>query len=419
MKGSRDARRRARRSISPRAGAGAGVRRFYLAPRRVFLPVALIGAVLVIAVVIKIGSGGRSSSPSAVAVGSSHPAAGARAPAALRGASPEHAAGTSSRGLGRALGETIISRMSGTAPSPALLARVRAGRLGGVILFSENFAAGSTEAASAIDQLQRAARAAGTWPLLVMTDQEGGEVRRLAGAPPRLAPREMASTQTAHSEGVAAGRALKGIGVNVDLAPVADVEQLSGSFLGARSFGSSPRLVAEHACAFARGLGESGIDYTLKHFPGLGTASSSTDLGPVSIGTSARVLRSNYSAYRLCGHGPRALVMISSASYPALTRTETPALDSSEIYRAELGRAGVHAVTISDDLQAGAVAGLEHPASRALGAGLDLLLYAQSERAAEEAYGKLDVELRSGGLSTERVRQAGEEIDRLKAGLAK
>lgn len=324
----------------------------------------------------------------------------------------------SDRQLGRDLGETIVTRLNGTTASPALLARVRAGRVGGVILFAENFAAGTAAATRTISRLQNVARASGTWPLLIMTDQEGGEVRRLAGSPPRLAPRQMTSVEVAHSEGLATGNALRGVGVNVDLAPVADVEQIAGSFLAARSFGSSPRLVAQRACAFAHGLEEAGVGYTLKHFPGLGTATASTDTVPVSVTTQASVLRANYAAYRRCGHGPRTLVMVSSASYPRLTGTETPALEASEIYSGEFHRAGIEAVTISDDLQAGALAELEHPALNALRAGLDLLLYAQSERVSSEAYEKLDVELRDGSLPAARIRQAAVAITHLKETLA-
>jgi beta-N-acetylhexosaminidase len=390
-------------------------------PRRAFLPVVLVGAALAIAILLGAAfrSGGHTSHPSALDARAARVVVGGRASTTARRSHSSRATGASGDGLGHALGETIVSRMSGTEPSSGLLERVRAGRLGGVILFSENFAAGPAKVASAIDELQREARSAGTWPLLIMTDQEGGEVRRLADAPPKLAPAEMSSTGTAHSEGVAAGRALKSVGVNVDLAPVADVEQLSGSFLGERSFGGSPQLVAARACAFAQGLSDAGVDYTLKHFPGLGTASGSTDVGPVSVGTRASVLRANYAAYRRCARGSRALVMISNASYPTLTGADTPALDSPEVYRTELGRAGVKAVTISDDLQAGGVAGLEHPALRALSAGLDILLYAQSERAADEAYGKLEAEIQGGSLSAARVRHAAAEIARLKTGLIK
>jgi beta-N-acetylhexosaminidase len=396
------------------------------APRRALLFAALIGTVLILGTIVGIviipsgrahrGGTSRTSTFSKV---TARATAGGQTPTALKRQWSRHATTTATRDAERDLGEMIVSRLGGTVPSPALLARVRAGQLGGVILFSENFAAGSTAAAHAIGELQQAARSTGTWPLLIMTDQEGGEVRRLADAPPKLAPREMASWEIAHSEGLATGRVLKSVGVNIDLAPVADVEQVPGSFLAARSFGASPQIVAARACAFARGLSEAGIGYTLKHFPGLGTASSSTDTGPVSIGTPASALRANYAAYSRCGHGDRTLVMISSAAYPTLTGTEVPALDAPEVYRQELRRAGIQAVTISDDLQAGALTSQEHPALRALRAGLDLLLYAQSEHASSEAYAELDDDLHNGNLSAARVQQAADAITHLKAALAK
>ncbi len=391
--------------------------------RLAFLPVALIAAVLLLVAVIGILTRSDSADHAANIAEPSTPAAPAPAlmhhqSSAVTGA-PHSPGRSATRLLDRDLGETIISRLSGTAASAALLARIRAGQLGGVILFADNFAAGPTTAANTIRQLQHAAHVAGTWPLLIMTDQEGGEVRRLAAAPPNLAPRQMTGAQIAHSEGLATGSALRSIGVNVDLAPVADVEQIAGSFLAARSFGSSPQLVAQRACAFAQGLSETGVDYTLKHFPGLGTAPASTDTAPVTVPTAAVTLRANYAAYHRCGRGPRTLVMISSASYPSLTDNEIPALDAPEIYRKELHKARIEAVTISDDMQAGALANLEHPALHALRAGLDMLLYAQSEQASDEAYGKLDAALHDGRLPATRVQQAADAITRVKAALAK
>ncbi len=387
-------------------------------PRLAFLPAVLLGTVLLLVAIIGILTRGGSAHHTAGVSGIPERAASSPAPIAQI---PHHArtVNAATRQLEHDLGETIITRLNGNTASPALLARVRAGQLGGVILFTENFAAGLAAVTRTIGQLQHAARTAGAWPLLIMTDQEGGEVRRLAAAPPRLAPRQMTSTRVAHDEGLAAGNALKSIGVNVDLAPVADVEQTTDSFLAARSFGSSAQLVAQRACAFAQGLSETGIGYTLKHFPGLGTAPASTDIVPVIVPTAAVTLRANYAAYRSCGHGPRALVMISSASYPSLTGSETPALEVPEIYQTELRHAGIKAATISDDLQAGALSGLEHPALHALRAGLDLLLYAQSEQVSGEAYGRLDVELHNGSLRAASVQRAAITITRLKAALAK
>lgn len=313
----------------------------------------------------------------------------------------------------------IVARLTGTTAEPSVLDRIRAGEIGGVILYAESFASGTAQAAAMIEELQSAARSAGTWPLLVMTDQEGGEVRRIANAPPQLAPREMTSISIAHREGLETGSALRRIGLNVDLAPVSDVEQLADSFLGARSFGPEASAVGERACAFAEGLAQAGIAYTLKHFPGLGTAEGNTDDGPVTVETPANILRANYAAYRRCGRGSHALVMVSNAGYPTLTGNATPAVMSPEIFGREMTIARISAVTISDDLQAGALVDQVHPALHAINAGLDLLLYAQTPEASMEAYATLDADLELGKLSLRRVTEASEAIRQLKATLAR
>lgn len=312
------------------------------------------------------------------------------------------------------LGQMIVARFAGTSPSVSLLARIRAGQVGGVILFADNVTAGLDTARRAIDEMQRAAAQGGNPPLLVMTDQEGGEVTRLPG-PPTLAASQMTSPAIAFSQGRATGRLLRSVGVNVDLAPVADVERVPGSFLGTRSFGSSPSAVAADACAFARGLASEQVAYTLKHFPGLGRATESTDVAPVSILADPGALRSDYAAYESCGHGPLALVMISSAIYPALTGP-LPAVMSPLTYRRELpdATAGSPVVTISDDLQAGALAGQSAPARQAIDAGLDLLLYAGSEQGSADAYAVLLDGARAGLVTKLRIRAAYDAIAGLK-----
>jgi beta-N-acetylhexosaminidase len=283
-----------------------------------------------------------------------------------------------------------------------------------VILFGDNTAAGLEATRRAVGELQVAARQGGNPPLLIMTDQEGAAVRRLPG-PPELAPADMSSTAVARAQGAAAGRLLRSVGVNVDLAPVADVERASGSFLGTRSFGPNPAVVAARACAFARGLESAGVAYTLKHFPGLGLAEASTDVQRVSILAPAAALRTDYAAYRACGSSPDAMIMISSATYPSLTRS-APAVTSPEIYSHELpialGQAG-H-LTISDALDTPALAGQRTPALRAIGAGLDLALLSGSERESGLAYGQLLAAARGGALPESRLRSAVHAVEGLK-----
>lgn len=321
--------------------------------------------------------------------------------------------------LARMLGQMIVSRLAGSTPSPALLRRVRLGEVGGVILFSESFAGGPSAARAAISALQRAARAGGNPPLLVMTDQEGGEVRRLQWAPPLRAAAQMRSAALARREGEATGRALRAVGVNLDLAPVADVVHVASSFLGTRSFGSTATQVTERACSFATGLARAGVGYTLKHFPGLGWASASTDVRPVVIGLPASILRTDYEPYLACGSSPDGIVMVNNAIYPHLSSGGAPAVLAPQTYTRELPIAVNRSpVTISDDLQAGALVDQRNVPERAVRAGLDMLMFAQTEAASQAAYETLLADVRGGGVRQARVQAAYEAILAFKAQVA-
>lgn len=282
-------------------------------------------------------------------------------------------------------GELVISGVDGTKPTRSLLRRAEVGQIAGVILMGR-----STRSAAQVTaltaELQAAAARGGQPPLLVMTDQEGGTVRRLAFARPSLSARAMAGLgmDGVRTQGHGTGDDLRKVGINVDLAPVADVPSGARSFLGTRAFGTTPSAVARNACAFAEGLAKGGVVATLKHFPGLGAAGTvNTDDASVTIRTSRTQLERAWTTYRQCGASlgtappagvPAApLVMVSSAAYPALTGS-TPAVLSSATYRAarSLGAEGPY---VTDALEAGALRGRVKVASRAVTAGAHLLLY--------------------------------------------
>jgi beta-N-acetylhexosaminidase len=314
----------------------------------------------------------------------------------------------------------IVARFRGSSPPGGFLARVRAGQIGAVILFSENGTGDPAAVRSTVGRLQSAAAAGSNPPLLIMADQEGGAVKRMRWAPPRLAPAAMDSPALARAEGALTGRALRSAGVNVDLAPVADVERVPRSFLGSRAFGATSSATGTRACAFASGLEAAGVAFTLKHFPGLGRAGASTDVRPVTIAAPAKAIRGDYAAYRHCGSARSALVMISSAAYPTLTGGAVPAVMAPEIYRRELPLASrAEPVTISDDLQASALTGQRSPAARAVDSGLDMLLYAETERGSAEAFEKLRGELRQGIVSRAAVERAASAVGDLKALVAR
>jgi beta-N-acetylhexosaminidase len=274
------------------------------------------------------------------------------------------------------IGRRLIVRMEAEA-SPTLRRQAARGEIGGVILFPPP----GTEVADR----QRAASSAGEPPLIVAIDQEGGDVKRLPELPPEMAPPEIAAQgpAAAREQGLATGRALTRIGVNVDLAPVLDVPATADSFVASRSFGSTPASAAENGAAFAAGLAEGGVAATAKHFPGLGRSAVNTDLEPSEVVATEAELRADLEPFERAIADGIALVMLSNATYPPLDR-RLPAFASEPIaaslLRGELGFAGV---TITDDLDAGAVTARfdrEEAARVGVSGGSDLLLFAQTSR---------------------------------------
>ena len=140
-------------------------------------------------------------------------------------------------------GQRLIVAFSGTTAKPPLLARIRAGQVGGVILFGGNIRS-AAQLRRLTARLQRAARAGGRPRLLIATDQEGGLVRRLPWAPPKASAQQLGATSAAHVQAVGhrAGSALRAAGVNLDLAPVADVPSSPSNFLRTqhRAFSDQP-----------------------------------------------------------------------------------------------------------------------------------------------------------------------------------
>ena len=323
---------------------------------------------------------------------------------------------TAPRGdLLRDLGQKIMSRMAGTSPGPDLLRRVRAGSVGGIILFGDNIRSLS-QISDAVAQLQAAAQAGGNPPLLIAVDQEGGDVKRFGSLPPSVSAAQMGTPAAARDQGRRTATALAGLGVTVNLAPVADVPTSSQSFLGTRAFGRTPQSVAAMACGFARGLVEGGVAPALKHFPGLGAAGANTDLAAVRIEASAATLRQGYAPYERCA-SEAGLVMVASASYPALTGPG-PAVLERATYTRELPRAGFSGATISDDLQTPALASSPQVAVRAADAGLDVLLFAKTEAAAAQGFEQMRAAVNDGRLTRAQIARSADRVRALKEAFA-
>jgi beta-N-acetylhexosaminidase len=282
-------------------------------------------------------------------------------------------------------GQRVIYSYPGLTPPPALLTAISAGQAAGVIFFGDNISS-ETQIASVTAQLARA-NAAGPVraPLLLMTDQEGGLVRRLPGAP-TLSEKQIGRSPQAQIDasraGSGAGQNLSGVGMNVNLAPVLDVFYQAGNFIdrSERSYGSDAGSVASLGRAFIAAQQMNHVAATAKHFPGLGaaTAGQNTDLGPVTLTQSLSTLRAvDEAPYRTAIAAGVRLVMVSWAVYPALDAA-LPAGLSSAVVQGELRqRLGFTGVTITDALEAGGISasyGTGQRAVMAAAAGMDLIL---------------------------------------------
>ena len=300
----------------------------------------------------------------------------------------------------RLTGQMLVVRMEATATGD-LRARVRAGELGGVILFPPE-GTDPDALGEQVAKLRDAAARAGTPAPLVAIDQEGGEVKRLPSVPPERSPAAIArgGEEAARSEGQATGRALRELGIDVDLAPVLDVPAVDEAFIASRAYGEDPRQVASLGVAFGTALQAEGVAATAKHFPGLGLATDNTDLGASAVDARRGELAPGLEPFAAASDAGFDLVMVGNATYPALDAAR-PASQSPRVVDGLLrGQLGIDGAVITDDLGAGALtaAGLDEGAATvgAARAGADLLLLALSDGAA--AHGALLRALERGQL---------------------
>jgi beta-N-acetylhexosaminidase len=329
-------------------------------------------------------------------------------------------------------GQRVIYSYSGLTPPARLLRRIRHGQVAGVIFFGQNIS-GRSQIRRVAAQLQRADRSSLNpvrEPLLLMTDQEGGLVRRLPGSPKKSEKQIGESANpgsAARNAGRGAGRNLLGVGLNVNLAPVLDVYRKAGNFIDefGRSYSMDPNVVSALGADFIKAQQAKGVAATGKHFPGLGAArtSQNTDERPVTLNLSKSHIRTiDEFPYQAAIAAGVKLIMVSWASYPALG-SHRPAGLSSKVVQGELRqRLGFTGVTITDALEAGGLVHYGSVAKRsvlAATAGMDLLLC--SEQHTSQGIKALDALLggyRDGTLNQSDFQAAAARVIALRASLA-
>ncbi len=326
-------------------------------------------------------------------------------------------------------GQRVIGSYPGLTPPASLFTAIENGQLAGVIFFGENISS-EVQIAGVIARLRRAqAQSPVQLPLLLMTDQEGGLVRRLPGAP-ALSEKQIGQSSdpvaAAAAAGTGAGQNLAGVGMNVNLAPVLDVYDKAGNFIDQyqRSYSSNPAVAAECGHAFITAQQQAGVAATAKHFPGLGSATKNqnTDNGPVTLTVSLAKLRAvDEVPYSRAVSAGVKLVMVSWAVYPALDAKLPAGLSPAVIGQELRGRNAFAGVTITDALESGALSAFGPAGRRAVsaaGAGMDLILCsARDASQGKAATAALAGALSGGQLDPAAFDAAVNRVTTLRAGL--
>lgn len=324
--------------------------------------------------------------------------------------------------LAAAVNGVLLAGFTGTEP-PGWLLDAAADGLAGVVYFAHNTPDLATTAALS-DRLH-AARA----DLLIAVDEEGGDVSRLQAAAGSALPGAGAlgvvdDPELTREAGRALGDLLAATGVDLDLAPVLDVNSAADNpVIGVRAFGATPGVVARHGVAFLAGLHEAGVTACGKHFPGHGATVVDSHLAlPVVPGDLATVEARDLPPFAAAVAAGIDALMTGHVVVPALgSAPGTPAtLDAGVIARARA--LGLRGPVITDALDMGAVArdpGFGEACVRALQAGADLLCLGTTRDRDDEAlyrsaHAVVTAAVRSGRLGDERLAEASGRTARLR-----
>lgn len=326
--------------------------------------------------------------------------------------------------LRQKIGQMLLCGFHGTEMSPELERLVRERQIGGVIYFARNVES-AAQVAKLSGELQRAAADSGCVPLWISIDQEGGMVARItegvALTPGNMAVAAAGSPEAAEELAFISGHELKALGINLNFAPVLDVNNNPlNPVIGVRSYGESPELAAEFGARAIRGLQNAGVAATAKHFPGHGdtTVDSHLDLPTVAHGRERMERVELVPFKRAVAEGVDA-IMTAHIRFPALEPSGLPATLSPSVLTGLLrGELGFNGIITTDCMEMNAIAshyGTVEAAVMAVEAGADIVLVSHSADLQAGALDAIEQAVLGGRLSEERIVQSVKRLLALKA----
>ncbi len=338
------------------------------------------------------------------------------------------------------IGQMLMVGFRGLAvdTNSAIVQDIRKRHLGGVVLFDYDVPTAKFERNIAspqqLQQLITALQSFATTSLLVTMDQEGGKVTRLRetyGFPATMSHQALGTLNDLDVTRAQSGKmaqTLKAMGVNLNLAPVVDLNVNPNSpAIGAyeRSFSADPHIVTQQALAFIEAHHAQGVLCTLKHFPGHGSATADTHRGFVDVTTTWS--RTELEPYRALITAKQADAIMTAHVFNANLDKDYPATLSqptiTKLLRQELHYKGV---VITDDMQMGAIRelyGFETAIQKTIEAGVDIIAIANNlvyeADVAARTVALIKRLVTTGVISEARIDESYQRIQQLKSKLSK
>jgi beta-N-acetylhexosaminidase len=318
------------------------------------------------------------------------------------------------------IGQLFMVGFTGTSVSNEFASFVREYRPGGVILFKRNL----ETVAQILELTNSLQRLSPETPLLISIDQEGGRVSRLPKDFTIFPPCELLglcnSQDLAYSAAATVAKELRAVGINMNMAPVLDVNSNPDNpVIGDRAFGSAPELVAELGWATISGLQDNRVVACGKHFPGHGdTATDSHKELPVVDAALHRLHEVEFPPFQHAIRAGVASLMTAHVLYKSLD-AERPATLSPAVLQGLLREQWAYdGVVLTDDLEMHAIIdhfGIGEAAVQAFLAGCDILLICKDPERERLAAQAVEAAVKEGRISQARLDHSLRRIARLKS----
>ena len=323
------------------------------------------------------------------------------------------------------IGYKLMTAFEGMEPPVRILEWLRQRPLAGFTLFRHLNVESPAQVRALVDLLQETAVSAGHPLLLIAADQEGGQLMAMGDAltqfPGNMALGATRDPALARQVGQAMGQELAAMGVNINYAPICDLNThpLNPS-LGIRAFSDDAELTAVMAVAMVEGIQSAGVAATVKHFPGKGEAAVDSHYSmPLIDRTKDELLERELRPFQATFDAGVKMVMSGHFALPSITGSDVPATLSRaamhDLLREEMGFDGI---SITDALDMGAITqgeGQIHDIVASICAGVDLMLMTANPETQERIYTGLKTAVSNNRITAEHLDDSIARINALKA----